>query len=199
MSKGMLGMLPLSDVQGVINDIQAKLATNEGPLYLAELKKFARKKPCWIPHLIRPTDFNPAKFVGLGFGWEWGEMDADPNALALSEVDFSRVFFETCLNEGELSITGKEKLRRLKSADNIRLDPRFGVALFQEKGQKMLERLFKEQRGITYIDFFGRILLDQYKFRHIFFLHRLDCKWHWGVRRLDGDWWGRNSSASLPS
>lgn len=47
MSDGMLGRLPLSAVQGPRDTLDEHLAGRDGELWLAELKKFNAKKPCW--------------------------------------------------------------------------------------------------------------------------------------------------------
>lgn len=197
MSKGMLGLLPLAEVQGVMDDIEAKLAGDEGLVYLTQLKKFARRESCWLAQLIYPTDLNPATFIGDG--WNWADTDADARSLALPKVDFSKVLFETCLGKGEERITGEEKLRRLMAAGGIRLDPRFGVTLFKEEGQMTLECLYRE-RGITYLDFFGRILVGQSDGRYVFYLYRDDDgRWCWRAYWLGNGWHGRAFSARLAS
>ena len=47
MSKNMLGNIPLSDVQGPRNDLDQKLAGEDGSVWLAQLNRFLRKEPCW--------------------------------------------------------------------------------------------------------------------------------------------------------
>ena len=42
MSKGMLGLIPLSEIQGPMNDLMDKLAGADGPKVFADLKKFLR-------------------------------------------------------------------------------------------------------------------------------------------------------------
>lgn len=146
---------------------------------------------------LRPTEFDPATFIGAG--WKWEGKDADARSLELTEINFSKVLFEACLEEGEERITGEEKRHRLSAKGGIRLDPRFGVALFQEEGQKTLRRLY-EERGITYIDFFGRILVDPYGYRCVLCLYRSgDCRWYWSAGWLDGGWRVRLFSARLAS
>lgn len=44
MSKGMLGLLALSEVRGPLSDLNEKLAGSNGPKWLADLKKFLRKQ-----------------------------------------------------------------------------------------------------------------------------------------------------------
>lgn len=47
MSKGMLGTLSLSDVQGPRDDLEQKLAGEDGAVWLAALKRFLRKENPW--------------------------------------------------------------------------------------------------------------------------------------------------------
>jgi hypothetical protein len=47
MSKGMLGMLPLSEVRGPRDTLEELLAGSDGPEVLEQLKRFNRKEPCW--------------------------------------------------------------------------------------------------------------------------------------------------------
>lgn len=47
MSKGMLGMLPLSAVQGPKATLDVMLAGADGPEVLEQLKRFTRREPCW--------------------------------------------------------------------------------------------------------------------------------------------------------
>lgn len=146
---------------------------------------------------LRPTEFDPAAFIGTG--WKWADKDADARSLTLPNVDFSKVLFETCLEEGEARIIGEEKRRRLSAKGGIRLDPRFGVTLYQEEGQKTLERLY-EERGITYLDFFGRILVSPDGYRYVLYLYRSDDgRWGWDAHWLGSDWLDRFFSARLAS
>ena len=115
--------------------------------------------------------FDPAGFIGKGWAfWKGpkdgkgleGEEERDKTALALVEVDFDADYL-TCLEEGESSITGEEKLIRLRKLGR----PLYGLAQFmglwldyqlcRDKSQSKLELLY-QQKGITWIDFFGDIL-----------------------------------------
>lgn len=146
---------------------------------------------------LRPTEFDPATFIGAG--WKLEGKDADTRSLELKEINVSKVLFETCLEEGEERVTGEEKLQRLIRKGGIRLDPRFGVTLYQEEGQKTLERLYAEQ-GITYLDFFGRILVSPVGRRCVLCLCRDGGGgWYWGADWLDLGWSVRSFSARLAS
>ena len=54
--------------------------------------------------------FDPVSFMGKG----WKELERDERAYAMTQVDFSKCQFLTCLKEGEDYFAGEEKLRRLK-------------------------------------------------------------------------------------
>ena len=173
------------------------LLGDDGDMWETELKKFLAKRVCWNPNLLHPVDFDPAIFIGNG--WKWAGKDADTRSLELTEINFSKVLFEACLEEGEERITGEEKRHRLIALRGIHLDPRFGVTLLKEEGQKTLERLYQEQ-GITYIDFFGRFLVHPSGRRCVLYLGRNgDGRWRWDVRWLVSDWDDRSFSACLAS
>lgn len=154
--------------------------------------------------LIKPVEFDPTQLVGW-CRWSDDSGDTDQRSLALTEVDFSKVIFETCLKENETSITSAEKLRRLIAGGNIRLDPRFGMALFQERGQKTLGRL-REEHGMEHVDFFGRIMVGFSITRCVFSLsHLMLAEWMTNFHCLDdrrepiGECTSEHLSACLPS
>lgn len=63
MTTGMLGRLPLSEVQGPRDDFEQKLAGEDGELWLGQFKRFLRKETCWITgeavQTIAPTKSTP--------------------------------------------------------------------------------------------------------------------------------------------
>ena len=157
----------------------------------------------------RMHKFNPVKFISEnwtiwcgradGNGKE-GEEAQDVRSLALSEIDWSKIIFETSLLEGETSITGEEKLRRLIESGVIRLDAAVGESLWSDyqsnKENSVLERLRRE-RGITYLDFFGTILRGPSGSRRVLCLGWRVGGWHWGVRWLGDDWYADHVSPVL--
>ncbi len=120
----------------------------------------------------RSTVFNPVTFLAMGRGWSiWkgpidgngleGEEQQDARSLALVEIDPSKLRFEHCMKRGERTITGKEKLVRLKAAeaDFIRPDARIAQALFEEPGQTTLEWI-RTNRIREWFDFPGTVVRD---------------------------------------
>jgi len=149
--------------------------------------------------VVATRPFDPVRFIGEGWGIIPEERDL--RSAELSEVDFFTAIFETCLKEKETSIKGEEKLTRLKVGKSVR----FGVTVFmglwfdyeQCKEDSILERLYKE-KGITYLDFFGDVLLGPRGFRSVLCLCRsAGGVWGWSYRWLDYDWNANNHSASL--
>mgnify|MGYP001571539363 CR=1 FL=1 len=65
MSEGMLGLLPLRDVRGPVDDLYDKLASAEGPKWLEGLNAFLRTSPAkpstsaFLVLLPMPADFVP--------------------------------------------------------------------------------------------------------------------------------------------
>lgn len=73
--------------------------------------------------ISRGAVLNPETFMGEGGnGWSVVAEEADPRAAALTEVDFAMVNLGTRFKDGEFSITGEEKLRRMKEDGDVRLD-----------------------------------------------------------------------------
>ena len=146
---------------------------------------------------IRPFDLD---FRIFGPGWKYSDKkgDTDERSLLLTEVDFSKTLFETCLKEGEPRITGEEKLKRLIKSDNIRLDPRFGEALYQEEGHMTLERFYKE-RNVTYLDFFGKVLVGPLGGRCVLYLCRRGGRWYRSAGWLGRGWYDGDFSVGLAS
>ncbi len=158
-----------------------------------------------VKRLVRRVSFEPS-MIGQGWSWWLGprngqglegeELDCNKRSLALNEVDFCQVLREHCLKEGEGRISGEEKLQRLMVLNVIRLDPGFGWALFKEAGQKTLQWL-RETFGMTYLDFFGRVLRDPDGHRCVLFLYWLGGQWNWDASWLELDWDRHHPSAVL--
>ena len=132
----------------------------------------------------RTKPFNPEKFMG-GLGWTMGEQDE--RALLLTEIDFSKVRFESGLKEGESTITGVEKLERLTQGGLIRPDANTGQALYEEKGQATLRFLY-DTFGISWMELAGSVLRDSNGLLYSLCLYRIDDgSWDWDYYWLDSD------------
>jgi len=157
--------------------------------------------------IIRAVPFDPAKFIDKGYtiwrgpsdgyGLE-GEEEQDARSLVLKEVELSKLLFETCLQKGESLIKGKEKLKRLKSAGRIRLDARFGAALYKEPGYRTLEWL-RANRGIAWVDFPGTTIRVPFGHQYVLDLYFGGSGWYWYVRWLENDWNSNEPSVKNPS
>ncbi len=157
------------------------------------------------------STFNPAEFINKDWlVWKGpangdgksGDEDRDVREDALSEIDWSKVDFDDCLEEGESSITGEEKLCRMKESGKILLGGRAFLTLwqdYQKNGEaSVLEQLRKTQ-GITYVDFFGLVLRDPDGNRCVLYLFFDGEQWRWNYYWLRFGWSRRNRSASLAS
>jgi hypothetical protein len=139
--------------------------------------------------------FDPAKFIGSG----WGIVEEDQSALALTEIDFSKVRFEHGLKDGESVIDGEEKLKRLKTLGLIRLDAKAGQTLYEEKGQPTL-RFLHDVYGITWFELAGTVLRYSSGDRYFLYLYRGDDgSWYWDCSWLDDARNARNVSPLLAS
>ncbi len=65
--QGMLGKLPLSEIQGPRDDFEQRLAGPDGPVWLEEFKKYLRKEKTWtfsiFKHITAVSVPGVAKFV----------------------------------------------------------------------------------------------------------------------------------------
>jgi hypothetical protein len=124
----------------------------------------------------RSKPFDPVKFIDRG----WSIVEEDERSLALDEIDFAKVRFESGLNEHERVITGDVKLQRLKVMPGIRLDAKVGQALYEEKGQTTL-RWLHETYGVTWFELAGTVLRYSDGHRYFLYLYRYDDgSWDWG-------------------
>ncbi|TSC57200.1 MAG: hypothetical protein Greene041679_391 [Parcubacteria group bacterium Greene0416_79] len=158
--------------------------------------------------VVATRPFDPITFLGKKWSLVAGEHDARCDTL--TKVAFSQVIYETCLKEEELSITGEEKLTRFKANKNIRLGATVFAGLWADyqayKENSVLERQYlynrEQKQDITYLDFFGDILLDPCRRRGVLCLCRRDIGvwyWDWQYRWLGYGWYAGHHSASLAS
>jgi len=140
--------------------------------------------------------FDPVSFMGKG----WKELERDERAYAMTQVDFSKCQFLTCLKEGEDYFAGEEKLRRLKDdyPQLIRHGGNQFLALWEDYKQNgdnsVLEHLRLTQ-GITYVDFPGLILQSPFGGRDVLCLYWDGDHWHWDYYWLGSGWDGRGRSS----
>jgi hypothetical protein len=140
--------------------------------------RFVIKSPSTVI-IDRAKPFDPVRFCDVG----WEVLSEDRRSLALTEIDFSHVSYEHCIEDGEETITGKEKLKRMKHAGFIRLDAKFAQALYEEPGQVLLRWLY-DTFGITHMEFAGTELRGSEGNRCFLCLNRHDSsswdqEYHW--------------------
>ncbi len=187
--------LELREVSGLLKDMFDRLAGPNGSEWLNALKRFLRRENPWEivqPHsailpINRSTPFDLMALLGGG----WSIEEQDSNALALTEIDLSKIELTLTLKEGESSVNGEENLRRLKNTGNIRLDAKVFETLRQNK--KMIPESWKGK----YVYFHGTVLRNPRGHRCVLYLYRNDGKWYWNYDWLDNDWNGRSPSAVL--
>lgn len=159
---------------------------NGGRMVIGELKTL---------FIDRTTPFDPEKFIGKG----WSIAEQDERSLSLAELDLAKAQFETCLKQGENSIKGEEKLKRLKQDGRIRLDVKVFQILWEN--QHLIPESWKEKidGNTRYIFFDGTILRDPLGDRFALYLCWLDGEWRWGYSWLGYAWNAINPSAVLAS
>lgn len=165
------------------------------------------------PKTIKTKPFDPAKFLGEGWTiWKGpidgdglsGEEDVCPKSLALVEVELSKFVFRTCLKEGESSIAGEEKIRRLNEmSDFIGFGPNVFLGLWGDyrtnRENSTLEWLH-QNFGVTSMDFPGAVLRYPHGNRCVLYLDRRDVgEWHWYYNYLGDQWDADSPSAGCAS
>ncbi len=131
----------------------------------------------------------------------FGKYDQDDRSNVLVEVDFNKVRFSSCLKIGETSISGEEKLKRLKENGHILLGANVCIILwedYQENGRKSLLERLRENFGITCLDFFGSILRGPCGRRCVLYLRwKGSNEWFWNSRWLGRNWDSERVSLEL--
>lgn len=184
--------VPASVLQKVIDNPR-----DAGREFTAFLKNGGRVivgEPKVIP-VDRTSAFDPVAFIGKG----WSIVEEDERSLALTEVDLSKVSFETMLENGESSVVGEEKLKRLKAQGNIRLDAKVFQTLWEN--QHLIPASWKEltNGNTTYVFFDGTVLQDSFGGRCVLCLYWDDGEWYWFCYWLDSEWDALDPSAVLAS
>lgn len=128
-----------------------------------------------IKHVLKRQPFNPEKF--LGKGWR---IDEQIGQRTGDSLDAEKIIGKTYLNEGESSLNGEERLRRIKATPaDVHLDAEDFFALWQEKGHTTLKWLY-DTKGITFLSFWATILRSPGGDRSVLCLYRgEDGSWDW--------------------
>lgn len=163
-------------------------------IFLRNGAKVIIGEPKVIP-IDRTKPFNPVEFIGKG----WTIKEQDERSLALTQVDLTKVRFEDCLQKGETSVNGEEKLRRLKKMGHIRLDANVFQTLWEN--QELIPESWKQKTGGSMTDIFfdGTVLRNPDGRRCLLCLYWRCGEWDWSYRWLDNDWHVSNPSAVLAS
>lgn len=200
--------LALPKFRGPLDDLQQKLLSSDGDDWLAALKRFLRKENPWAeisPEIDLTLDcsepLEPVDFIGRnwsvwrgpadGDGLE-GEEEQDKRSLALMQVNFGAVRFETCLQADESCIQGEAKLLRLQEKAGIRPAGNIVLALWKDyttrKKSSVLEWFWRSRR-VKYLDFFGVVLRSGgFGRRTVLCFHRdKDGRWSKGCNSLHND------------
>ena len=163
------------------------------------------------PKIIRIADprFNPTEFIGSGRTiWKGpadgdgleGEEELDKRSLVLTEADLSAALFESCLKNGESSIKGEEKLKRLRASGNVQFGGNVFLALWHDyqsnKENSCLEWLWRN-RKISWMSFFGLVLRFPLGNRYVLSLSRIADEWFWSYDWLGDAWSADCLSAGL--
>ncbi|HZS43199.1 MAG TPA: hypothetical protein VFA52_03215 [Candidatus Paceibacterota bacterium] len=163
-------------------------AGNQFTRFLRNGAKIDFEEPKIIP-IDRFEPLNPDNPNWSGDGWSIDEQDE--RSLALTEIDLNKVRLVTTLKAGEITITGEERLARLKKANYVNLDAQTLFAFLQHtellppqwKRQSYRRCFGKIPQG--YIFFHGTILRDRRGRRHVPYVN-WDGKESWVyIRAMD--------------
>lgn len=150
--------------------------------------------------VISVVPFDPATFIGAGYSLV--AEDHDPRNDGLTEVDFNLVDFVSCLNEGETSITGEEKLKRLRASGRIRYGANVGWGLLLDyqarRENSVLETLYRLKK-VAYLDFPGDTILSPDGGRSVLCLRRVEAEWYWLLAWLEFVWFATDVSTVSPA
>ncbi|HMP67385.1 MAG TPA: hypothetical protein PKA60_01375 [Candidatus Paceibacterota bacterium] len=126
----------------------------------------------------RSKPFDPKKINSLGN--EWKIVEEDERSLAITELDLSKVQYVDMLEDGETSIRGEEKLKRLKMDGRIRLDAKMSQTFWED--QSLIPESWKEKiNGNTRCIFFdGTILRNPFGNSCVLYLYWGNGQWYWG-------------------
>jgi hypothetical protein len=161
----------------------------------------------WVGHSIvidRSAPFRPSVFFKPGWTIWRGPIQGDGlvgsealggSSLAFTEIDFDRVFFETCLLPDETHISGEEKIIRHAELGHVCGDAKIGPELLNEKGQKTLLYLLKE-KGIEYFELSDTVLRSPRGQRYTLYLYWAPRERQWG---WSYEWLNRERGADRPS
>ena len=143
------------------------------------LKEIMRILPCTKP-------FDPASFIGSGWKFEDGE-----SKDVRMDIDWCKVRFEHYLKEGETTITGEEKLKRINASGDTPFGAKVFFSLWQDyqknKENSVLEWLYRTH-GIIFMDFFRDVLRRPRGSRCVLYLFRDADEWDADCSWLDDDW-----------
>jgi hypothetical protein len=178
---GILGMnIDWNSVDFETAGLQDRIIRNPkeaGNLFAAWLNNGCRlviKGPS-ILVIDRTKPFDPVKFIHSGVSI----VEEDERSLALTEIDFAGVRFESGLVGDEPTIDGEEKLKRLKQLTEIRLDAKIGQTLLEEAGQPTL-RFLHYHFGVSWLELTGTVLCNSDGYRSFLYVRRDDRgSWSW--------------------
>lgn len=151
-----------------------------------------------VPKVIpidRTSAFDPVAFIGEG----WSIVQEDERSVLLHEVDLSKISLVTMLAEGETSVVGEKKLKRLKGVGHLLLDAKVFQTLWDN--QHLIPESWKQKTNgnTTYIFFDGTILRSPHGNRYVLCLYWQSGEWYWRFIWLDLQWDTNNPSVVLAS
>jgi hypothetical protein len=150
--------------------------------------------------LVIPTvPFVASNFPGFRDGLDFGHGSEkeyhDEASTLLTEVDFIKVEFVACLEEGDggCILGGGLKLARLKETGRVLLGASVAMGLWHDyqscenKFESVIETLYQRER-VTYVDFFGDVFCDDDRLFVLCFRRCSNGQWFLSLRSFQNAW-----------
>jgi hypothetical protein len=143
--------------------------------------------------VYNPTMHELSEFINLE-GWCIVEEETDLRAASMETLNIGKVHLRSTLKYGEQSITGAERIARIKEAGYVRLGA--GMFLVFWNNQDIIPENLKDsaENTDTGICFDGTVLISPYGEKFVFCLYRLDDEWRWTLDFLNRDCGGAASA-----
>lgn len=143
--------------------------------------------------VYHPTIHELSEFINLE-GWCIVEEETDLRSVAMDTLNLGKVHLRATLKYGEQSITGAERIARVKEAGHVRLGA--GMFLVFWNNQDIIPENLKDsaENTDTGICFDGTVLVSPHGEKFVFCLYRLDGEWRWTLDFLDRDCGGAASA-----
>ena len=180
--------LTAREISGPYMQLWTNLQGDNGHEWLSNLKKFLRKENPWASGVIaidRTTPFEPMTFLvdnsylskELAKSLNFSLVVEDEKSLSLTEVDLSKVTFESGFNDGETRISDDKRIERLLAQGKTLLDMKVFQTLWENK--HLIPKAWEDFDGGDggSIDFYGTVLSEEITGRRVICMFFSEGEW----------------------